>query len=346
MKYELERTASGDLVTDTLTVNGATVSNMPFGITYAIAHKNVLGLGYIIGKDPNFYKSVPQALTDSGQINSPAYSLWMDSPAGRTGRLLFGGINTAKYIGELHTMPIPAVDGVHYLPTVLATGIALQRYSSSTMSTNYISDVQLRMVLGVGTYNTYLPDMVVDAIYKELGTYWDDWAQKGRLNCSKKQEGYIITLNLSGFEMHFPVRDLIDNGNGETCHLSIRPCLGEAAVLGNDFMRLAYVVVDFANNEISMARTNFSPGEDYILEIGNGSHPIPDTVSVVVTATAPIPTAFTNPPFTHFFTPASASTTTQSTSHSTTSNVGVRLPTSKSNSLMAGTVGAGIAFGL
>lgn len=161
------------------------------------------------------------------------------------------------------------------------------------------------------------------------------------INCSKKQEDYTLTFNLSGFEMQLPVRDLII-GDGRACFLSLCPCLGQPAVLGNSFMIGAYVVVDFANNEISMARTNFSPGEDHILEIGNGSHPIPDAVSIAVTATAPIPTTVSEPPYTRRFTPASASTT----SHCTTSNVAVRLSTSKSNNLMAGIVGAGIAFGL
>lgn len=91
---------------------------MELAIDYGGAD-SVLGLGYAL--DNSYTKSLPQALAESGQINHAAYSLWVDDSTEDSGTLLFGGVNTAKYTGELHTMPIPAFNGQHYLPTVLVT---------------------------------------------------------------------------------------------------------------------------------------------------------------------------------------------------------------------------------
>jgi hypothetical protein len=45
--------------------------------------------------------------------------------------------------------------------------------------------------------------------------------------------------------------------------------------MGDSFMRGAYIVYDLANNEISLANTNYDGGDDDILEIGTGSDAVP-----------------------------------------------------------------------
>lgn len=137
---------SGDLVQDQLTLGTATV-DMTFGLENLSADY-LLGIGYSLN---NTYTSLPQALLESRQINSAAYSLWMD---GQNGTVLFGGVNTAKYTGDLYTMSIPAVSGTHYLPTVLVTNCykcisarkLLSRSSHDIWATN-IYDCEQRCTL-------------------------------------------------------------------------------------------------------------------------------------------------------------------------------------------------------
>ena len=124
MKTDHDRIPSGDFATDTVIINGAALSNIQLEIGYVIWHRSVLRLGYVGEKESKFYESFPQSLADSGQVSSPTYNLWLDNPAGNTGMVLFGGVNTAKFIGEVHTMPILAADGDDYLPRFLL--LALQ----------------------------------------------------------------------------------------------------------------------------------------------------------------------------------------------------------------------------
>lgn len=52
-------------------------------------------------------------------------------------------------------------------------------------------------------------------------------------------------------------------------------------MLGDSFLRSAYVVFDMDNNEISLANTNYNPSSDQIFEIGsdNGANAVPGATS-------------------------------------------------------------------
>ncbi|KAF5013291.1 hypothetical protein F66182_15195, partial [Fusarium sp. NRRL 66182] len=113
---------TGILSTDMLTVGSATLDTN-FIVDYDAVADNILGLGYSLNES---YTSLPQALVKSGQINSAAYSLWADDLRDN-GTILFGGVNSAKYSGKLHTMTIPAAD----LPAVIVTDVYVQESPST-----------------------------------------------------------------------------------------------------------------------------------------------------------------------------------------------------------------------
>ena len=60
----------------------------------------------------------------------------------------------------------------------------------------------------------------------------------------------------------------------------IAPSQGTTSVLGDTFLRSAYVVYDLANNEISLAQTNFNSTSSHVLEIGSGTGSVPGATSV------------------------------------------------------------------
>ena len=51
-------------------------------------------------------------------------------------------------------------------------------------------------------------------------------------------------------------------------------------MLGDTFLRSAYVVYDLDNNEISLAQTDFNSASDNIVEITNGTNGVPGATSV------------------------------------------------------------------
>ena len=51
--------------------------------------------------------TVPDGLYAGGYIKSRSYSLYLDDVAAKTGSILFGGVDTAKFTGELVTLGVP-----------------------------------------------------------------------------------------------------------------------------------------------------------------------------------------------------------------------------------------------
>ena len=78
-------------------------------------------------------------------------------------------------------------------------------------------------------------------------------------------------------------------GTGQrACIFGIAPAGSGTSVLGDTFLRSAYVVYDITNNEISIAQTKFNATASSVQEIGTGAEGVPnaDDVSNPVTATA------------------------------------------------------------
>ena len=76
-------------------------------------------------------------------------------------------VSTRQSTSEnMHTMSIPAINGVHHLPVALVTGIAIQAGGASKNTT---SDLPFYVALDSAVSWTYLPDGVIEQIYKDLG---------------------------------------------------------------------------------------------------------------------------------------------------------------------------------
>jgi len=76
--------------------------------------------------------------------------------------------------------------------------------------------------------------------------------------------------------------------NGQSvCQFGIEPAGNDPILFGDTFLRSAYVVYDLANNQISMAQTNFNAtGAGNILEIAAGAKGVPNVASTVTAVQA------------------------------------------------------------
>lgn len=323
---------------------GSTTLDTNFIVDYTAVADNILGLGHSFNES---YTSLPQALVKSGQINSAAYSLWADDLRDN-GTVLFGGVNSAKYTGELHTMSIPSAD----LPAVLVTDVYVQRNSSPSINTN-TSGLPAYMILDSFAFFTYLPDAVVEQIYRDLNISFGLNGVGEITDCSVKNQNSSIIFTFADFDINVPLRFFIYE-DSDSCEFTIVPSGGEAGFLGADFLRAVYTVFDLSNNEISLAQRNFNNSvADNILEIGNGSTAaaIPGAVSVsAVSATIALPPTITEPPIiqTFIFPPASSTSASEASSSTSTAAAKNAAPTFNSitNNLAAGLIGAGIWFAL
>lgn len=292
--------ASGDYVSDTLGFGGVTLEDFQFGIgDVSSSEQGVLGIGYAInevqvnraGLDP--YPNLPIALVQAGHIATPAYSLWLNDLDAAVGEILFGGVNMERYEGSLATLPVIRTYGDYYELVVALTGLSLggNRITSRSLPAGVLLDS--------GATLTYLPNDIVQVIYDEIQAVYVSDVGAAYASCSLADEDATMDFEFSGKTISVSYNELILTAdittsgrpltftNGDAaCLFGIAPADGSISILGDTFLRSAYVVYDLLNNEISLAQTRFNATADDIQEITSGSSvpgatPVPSPVTSV-----------------------------------------------------------------
>lgn len=295
--------ASGDFVTDTLALGDADIADFQFGVALqsSSAH-GVLGIGYpqnqanVIVYDEEPYENLPARLTSQGVIQSPVFSMYLNAFEAHGGTVLFGGLDRARYTGSLVTVPIQPENDRYRRLLVTLNRLALDGDDDDLVA----DDMALAVLLDSGSTLSYLPEAVCQPIYAALGATYVDDLGLAFVPCTDPDRS---DRNLTFFfddplSIVVPSRELIldlatsslgdvpDFGDGvDACLVGIAPAVRRTSVLGDTFMRSAYIVFDLANNEISMAQSAVGDGnvadlESDIVEISDGADAIPGAVRV------------------------------------------------------------------
>ncbi|KAF2736847.1 candidapepsin-4 precursor [Polyplosphaeria fusca] len=286
--------ASGDYATDTFHFGGQTIEKLQFGIGYdSSSPEGILGIGYAInevqvnraGGQP--YDNLPALLAKNGAINTNAYSLWLNDLDASTGSILFGGVDTEKYTGTLSKLPIVSEGGVFAEFVIDMTGVGQNGNAGS------ISNKTVPVLLDSGSSLMYLPDNVVESLYTAFDAHYDQTQGAAFVDCNKADQQGSLEFTFSEPTISVPYNELVIvagyQGNDPVCILGIGPAGDSVCVLGDTFLRSAYVVYDLDNNQIGLAQTNFNATKSSVQEIQSGDDGIPDASGVpnAVTSAAP-----------------------------------------------------------
>lgn len=311
-------TASGDYVSDTLQIGGQTLSSFQFGLGLnSNFNEGVLGVGYQalevqVNKDGQApYPNLPAAMVNAGLINSNAYSLWLNDLSANTGTIIFGGVDTAKYSGTLVTVPIIPIGGQYLEFMVAMTGMNIAGAGISSSSS-----FPMGVLLDSGSSLIYLPSEVATSIYNVVHVVYDTNQDTPYVDCGLQNQSSAIEFVFSGLTISVPYNELVispaSNSDGQpiifsngapACIFGIFPTSGAEGLLGDTFLRSAYVVYDLDNNQISLAQTDFNGATENIQEITKDGVPgaaiVADPATTVVAggvagATAPVPIAPTS----------------------------------------------------
>ncbi len=286
--------AVGNYVSDTLVFGGVTLDNFQFGLgEVSSSQQGVLGIGYALnevqvnraGLQP--YANLPVALVNGQHIESAAYSVWLNDLDASTGTILFGGVNTARYQGDLATMPIIQTYGGYYQLVVALTGVTVGGKNLNSGS------LPAGVLLDTGATLTYLPDDIVTGIYNDVQAVFVGTQGAAYATCDQANRDSTLDFDFSGQKISVPYNELfLDAGtdnqgrplqfeDGSTaCLFGIAPAQGGTIVLGDTFLRSAYVVYDLGNNEISMANTVFNATGNDVRQITSGSGSVPGATPV------------------------------------------------------------------
>lgn len=287
--------AAGDYVTDTIAVGGTSLSDFQFGVGYtSSSSQGILGLGYPVNEvqvgraQLSSYDNLPARLASDGTIASNAFSLWLNDLDAGTGQILFGGVDAARFEGELHTLPVQREGSLYAEFLITLTGVSLG-------DTAVAQDQALAVLLDSGSSLTYLPDSVTEAIYDQVSAHYDSSEGVAYVACDLATSslgplGFNFTSPVINVTMAELVLDVYTtsgkrprlSGGAEACLFGIAPAGEGSSVLGDTFLRSAYVVYDLDNDEISLAQTvfNVTSGASDVLEIGSGDGAVPSATAV------------------------------------------------------------------
>ncbi|TVY78288.1 putative aspartic-type endopeptidase OPSB [Lachnellula suecica] len=284
--------ASGDYVSDTFTIGSTTLKTLQFGIGYTSSSaEGILGIGYQINEVQvgraglKAYNNLPAQMVADGLISSNAYSLWLNDLDASTGSILFGGVDTDQFSGTLATLPIQAESGEFAEFLITLTGVSL---GSTVIATNQAQAV----LLDSGSSLTYLPDSITEAIYEQVSAQYDSQEGAAYVPCSLATNTTTLDFTFSSPTIKVPMDELvieITSSNGRpltfsdgtrACLFGIAPAGDSTSVLGDTFIRSAYLVYDLANNEISIAQTVFNATSTNVVEITTGTTAVPSATVV------------------------------------------------------------------
>lgn len=277
--------SSGDYVADTIKIGDVSLRDQQFGLGYiSSSQEGILGIGYPINEvfaqynGGRTYPNIPQSLLNNGHINTNAYSLWLNDLDASAGSILFGGVNTGKFTGSLKTVPIIKTHGIHAEFIIALTAVGRNGKTGSIARNQAIP-----ALLDSGSSLMYLPNDITQSIYDAVGASYDNSQGAAFVDCDLANSDDTIDFTFSSPTIRVAMNELVieagvDRGR-PVCILGIGPAGSSTPVLGDTFLRSAYVVYDMTANEISLAQTNFNSTSDNILEITNATG-IPDATAV------------------------------------------------------------------
>ncbi|CAJ2503878.1 Uu.00g112720.m01.CDS01 [Anthostomella pinea] len=302
--------AEGNYIKDNLSIGGANITALQMGLAEnSTINSGLLGVGFSANvAATKQYPNIIDMFMQQDLIASEAYSLYLDDLHAETGTILFGGLDTAKFIGELKAVPIqPDAETGTYSSFTVALSSFTTTADNGTVA-NYTRAAAIPVILDSGTTLTYLPSSIADRVFDAFGAY-DDTSSGGTglvyVDCGYLSDSKNLTFDFQfggtdGPLIRVPIDEMIlDNVDSYTglglqvpddlpfdnaCSFGLQANQGYY-LLGDTFLRSAYVVYDLSNKTIAMAPANLNSTDTHVVEITKESGiPLLSGVASQVTA--------------------------------------------------------------
>ena len=290
--------AHGDYFEDSFEIGGAKVHNLTMGLGMQTdIPYGLVGVGYATNEASlstvgQAYPNLPIAMEEEGLINSIAYSLWLNDLGANTGNILFGGVDTGKYVGTMIKIEVIPDDHTDNYTHFIVSLTSLEATSPTGTDVLASHEEQVEVVLDSGTTLSYLPNDMAAKVWEEVGAEYQSAFGMAVLPCSHAIHPGYFSFGFAGpagprinVTMDELVVDLTDGDqprftsgpyDGElVCEFGIQNYSTGPFVLGDTFLRSAYVVYDLENHEIGIAATDFNSTNSHIIAFESKGAPIP-----------------------------------------------------------------------
>jgi hypothetical protein len=251
------------------------VTSAQFGVATQSEDLNegILGLGWGKGFNLEFDNFI-DVLAEEKVTNSRAFSVALGSVnANNGGVLIFGGVDTKKFTGPLISNRILGPQGGERLNRywIQMTGVAL---SKDGKSSSPYSNSNMAIVLDSGSSLSYLPSSIVKAMANDFNGDLDSDSGLYTVPCSQARSKGTVDFSFGQATIKVPFSEFIWQYSDNLCILGAVPVTGNGmtSLLGDTFMRSAFVVFDQTTETIAMAQyMNCGENEQAIPASGAGN---------------------------------------------------------------------------
>ena len=210
------------------------------------------------------------SLVSQGVIDKKLFSLYLNHASSSTGSVLFGGVDYAKINGSLTTVPM-LKSSVGYQITLsgvdLVVGDKLYQLSGHSKPALLVTTSPFSTVPG--------------EVYRNIGRSLKGATKRSsmyEIDCPA-DDSVKIRFDFLGATIEVPLTDLVvPSKQGNRCLLGLLP--GNKAILGENFLRSAYVVFDVEDSKISLGQAKYT-NDTSVSTISSG---IPSATSAATTA--------------------------------------------------------------
>ncbi|TAQ87672.1 hypothetical protein B7494_g4023 [Chlorociboria aeruginascens] len=293
--------AAGDYFQDTFSIGGSTLKSLEMGLgSDSTISVGIMGIGYNTSEanvetgNGTIYANLPVAMVNDGLINTEAYSLWLNDLDSSDGSILFGGIDTKKFSGDLISVKVYPTGNTDVITsfTVALTSVSVTSPSGTDQLTpaGYAEPA----ILDSGTTITLLPDAIAEVVLEELGASFSREVGGYVVPCSLADKNGTLnfgfgstggpTIKVQVSELVLPLTSetgqTLTYNNGEAaCQLGLEPAGEDPTLLGDTFLRSAYAVYDLINNRIALAQTEFNVTDSNVVSFGSSGAAIPSAAT-------------------------------------------------------------------
>ncbi|KAM0427846.1 hypothetical protein ACHAPT_007305 [Fusarium lateritium] len=268
-----------DIYEDMVSVGNAKVKTQRFGVASNSLRLpvGIMGLGPVFNATFDFkepYYSLLDSMAVDGIIDSRTFSLSLGSASDYGGSLIFGGLDRGKFSGTLKKTPVVKSrdGGTRYTVNLSSVGIDA---GNSTRRQYPIKDTNVHLDSGY-TFSK-LHTTLAEQIFKDLGAELDKDLGFYLVNCKVRDHQGGITFGFGDDDgekiITVPFREFVLTAQG-ICAVGLEPIKeGEQQVLGDSFLRAAYVIYDWDNENVHIAQAANCTSE--IVPIGRGTDAVP-----------------------------------------------------------------------
>ncbi|OAG08728.1 acid protease, partial [Paraphaeosphaeria sporulosa] len=278
----------GEFYNDTFGIGGVALPQLPVALVdvidtiYDAQTWGIVGLGsQLQNRNVNASVILWENLYRLGHIRKRLFSVWLNHQDAKEGTILFGGVDKYKARGAMKRVPLTSIiqtpHGDDFTEwsvnlTSLARRIGQAGSEESLLRTTY------NAIIDTGSPNMYVPQYLYDTIAAPLNVTLRTYRNTSYVPCSLRSSPDSLNFTFAGkdgadgpqirvpyseiiypFSMPANLGEVRGEDGTELCYFGVLSNNGSGIfLLGNSFIRSAYVVYDADNLELRMAQSRWA----------------------------------------------------------------------------------------